>query len=140
MGGETSIGGVIAWGREIRFHGCPGDRGLDVLCDDMHTRAHIAEGGSWSTALAHDVGYASSQGLDGTKPGGARGVMDSRPALPIFLVVKVQGNRFGESQFSERCCVGHHEPVFAECDILYPELLGAGPNSAPWHGVFTYSE
>jgi hypothetical protein len=53
----------------------------------MNTGAHMAERGRRSTALAHDVGYAPSEGLDGAKPGWACGVMDGRTALPILLVV-----------------------------------------------------
>jgi hypothetical protein len=78
-----------------------------------------------------------SQGLVGSEPGQARGVMNSRPVLAVFLIIEVEGKGFGEGKLGKWGGVGQHQPILAVCDILHAKLYSSSPNIATRHGVFT---
>jgi hypothetical protein len=127
-------------GLEICFKSSLVYKGVDVLADDVNPGTDVTERGRGSASLSNNVGHAPSEGLDWAKPGGARGVMDGRPALAVLLVVQVQGYGLGLGEGSKRGGVGQDEAVLAENDILHTELFGSGPDIAPWHGIFPDSE
>jgi hypothetical protein len=78
---------IVALGNKVRVSRGLVDKASDVGWLNMKAWLDKAQGGSGGASMGVDAVNTLSQGFDGAEPARACSVVNSRPTLPIFLVI-----------------------------------------------------